>query len=75
MTSLQLSLIDKIKHLKNPYLLEEISRLLDIEMQNLEPLKLTPEQKDAIAQGKKDIAEGRKLSNDAANDEINQWLN
>ncbi len=76
MTNLQIknSVLNKIQSLNNPYLLEEVYRLLEIETENIEPLKLSPAQKEAIKNGQRDIAKGAKLSNKQANDEIDLWL-
>jgi len=68
-------LIDKIQKTENKDLLEEASRLLDIEAENLEIYKLTDEQRKAVHEGKKQIAEGRYLTDDQANKETDEWLN
>lgn len=76
MTSLQIknSLISKIQAMNNPLLLEEIYRLVGMETENMEPLKLNNSQKEAIEEGRKDISMGLRLSNKQADDEIDQWL-
>jgi hypothetical protein len=67
-------LIDKIRTTEDQHLLEEIYRLIEIESEDFEPMKLSSEQKQAIAQGQKDIKEGKFLTDKEANDEIDQWL-
>ncbi|MEO5571723.1 MAG: hypothetical protein ABIT08_13575 [Bacteroidia bacterium] len=76
MTNLQIknSVLNKIQALNNPYLLEEVYRLLEMETEDIEPLKLSPAQKEAIKEGQQDIAKGNKLSDKQADDEIDQWL-
>lgn len=68
-------MIDKIKSIKDPYLLEEISKLLNMEVNESEIMKLTPSQERSIAEGKSDIDANRTMQDKDANDEIDQWLN
>ena len=73
-TEIKNKLIDKIRTTEDQHLLEEIYRLIEIESEDFEPMKLSSEQKQAIAQGQKDIKEGKFLTDKEANDEIDQWL-
>jgi hypothetical protein len=76
MTTLQIKnkLIRSIKSVENPEVLEDLYRLLNIEVENIEKLKVPSHVKKSILLGQKDIREGRYLSNEQANDEIDQWL-
>lgn len=67
-------LIDKIQKTENKILLEEASRLLDLEAENTDALKLTDEQRKAVHEGKRQINEGQFLTDEQANKEIDEWL-
>jgi len=67
-------LIAKIKTTEDQDLLQEIYRMIETESEDLEPLILSSEQKKVIAQGQKDIKEGKYLSDKQTNDEIEEWL-
>jgi hypothetical protein len=76
MTNLQIKnkLISSIKSVENPDILEDLYRLLNIEVEDIEKLKIPPHIKKSIQKGQKDIKEGRYFSNKQANAEIDQWL-
>jgi hypothetical protein len=76
MTTLQIKnkLIRSIKSVENPEVLEDLYKLLNIEVEDIEKLKVPPHVKKSILQGQKDIREGRYLTNKQADDEIDQWL-
>ena len=68
-------LIDKIQKTENKNLLEEASRLLDLENDNIETFKLTEDQRKAVHEGRKQINEGKYLTDEQANKETDEWLN
>jgi len=68
-------LISKILHTESPELLGEVFRLLEIENEEMEVIKLSDQQKQAILQGQEDIKNGRFLTNEQADKEIDEWLN
>ncbi len=76
MTTLQIKnkLISTIKSVKDPDVLEDLYRLLNIETEDIEKLKIPARVKKAIAQGQKDIKEGRHYTNKQADDQIDRWL-
>ena len=76
MTPLQIKnkLIRTIKAVKDPALLEDIYRLLHLELENMEELKTPASIKDSVIKGHWDIRNGRYLSNRLANAEIDKWL-
>ena len=74
-TELKKRLIDKIQKTENENLLEEAYRLLELEMEDIEKYKLTDEQRKAITEGRQQIKGGQFLTNDQANNEIDEWLN
>jgi hypothetical protein len=76
MTTLQIKnkLIRSIKSVQNPEMLEDLYRLLNIEVENIEKLKVPAHVKKSIAKGQKDIKEGKYLTNKQADTEIDQWL-
>lgn len=67
-------LIDKIKSIKDENILEEVYRILEIGSKEVDMIILSNEQKNSIDEGLKDIEEGNYLSNDDANNEIEEWL-
>jgi len=76
MTTLQIKnkLISTIKTVKNPDVLEDLYRLLNIETEDIEKLKTPAHVKKAIAKGQKDIKEGHYFTNKEVEAEIDQWL-
>ncbi len=76
MTTLQIKnkLIKSIKSVDNPKLLEDLYRLLNMEVEDIEKLKTPAHVKDSVAKGQKDIRNGRYMSNRQADAEMDQWL-
>lgn len=68
-------LIDKIQKTDNEKLLEEAYRLLELETEDIEIYKLSDEQRKAVNDAKQQIKEGKYLTDDQANKEIDEWLN
>lgn len=68
-------LINEINLSKNKNLLEEFYRFLNLENEIEETYKLNSEQKSAIDQARKQIKNGDYLTNEQANQEIDEWLN
>jgi hypothetical protein len=71
---LRKKLIDKIQKTDNEPLLEEAYRLLELETEGFEIYQLSKEQKNAVEEGREQIRRGQFLTNDQANDEIDEWL-
>ena len=67
-------LIDKIQSTEDANILEEVYRILEVSTQEVDMIVLTDDQKAKIDQGIKDIEEGRYLTHEEANREINKWL-
>ncbi len=67
-------LIDEIKLSKNKDLLEELYRFLNLENDIQETYKLDEEQKAAVTEARDQIKNGDYLTNEQANQEIDQWL-
>lgn len=67
-------LIDKIQNTDNQPLLEEAYRLLQLETEDIEIYKLSPEQKNIVNESRKQIKSGKFLTNDQADSEIDEWL-
>ncbi len=76
MTTLQIKnkLIRSIKLVENPKVLEDLYRLLQIELVDVEKLKTPPHVKKAFNKGMKDISEGRYLTDEQAKVEMDKWL-
>lgn len=68
-------LIEKIKKTKDERILEEAYRLLDLENEDIEVYKLNDAQKKAINESREQIKNGQFLTEEAANKEIDEWLN
>ena len=67
-------LIDKIQSTNDANILEEVYRILEVSTQEVDMIVLSDDQKKKIDRGIKDIEEGRYLTHDEANREINEWL-
>ena len=67
-------LIDKIQSTEDHKILEEVYRILEISTQEIDMIMFTDDQKSDIDKGIQDIEEGRYLTNEAANNEIIEWL-
>ena len=67
-------LIEKIKLTDDDKLLEEASRLLEVEIEESDVYILNDKQKEAIEQGRKQISKGEYLTDEESNKEIAEWL-
>ena len=67
-------LIDKIQITKDEKLLEEAYRLLESETEDIDRYMLNDSQKEAINEARQQISEGKYLSNEQSNREIDEWL-
>ena len=67
-------LIEKIQLTDDDKLLEEVSRLLDVEIKESDVYKLNDKQREAIEEGRKQIINGAYLTDEESNNEIDQWL-
>jgi predicted transcriptional regulator len=68
-------LIEKILHIDDESILEEIMQMVDLELDLVgDTVKLTPEQKAFIDEGIKDIDEGRYISHEESKKRTKEWL-
>jgi hypothetical protein len=67
-------LIDKIQKTEDDQLLEEVYRLLDMEVEELDIYMLSDAQMAAIELSRQQIKEGKYLTDEQANQEIDEWL-
>jgi predicted transcriptional regulator len=67
-------LIEKIQLTDDDKLLEEASRLLEVEIEESDVYILNDKQKEAIEQGRKQIIKGEYLTDEESNKEIDEWL-
>ncbi len=67
-------LINKIKSTTDENILEEVYRILEVGTREADRIVLSSEQKESIDKGIKDMEEGNYLSNEEANEEIEEWL-
>jgi hypothetical protein len=66
-------LIERIKNIQDPKVIEEIYRLLEINLDE-SVFKLTPEQKKAIDQARDEINRGEGVSSEQVDKEFDEWL-
>ena len=67
-------LIEKIQLTDDDKLLEEASRLLEVDIEEPDVYILNDKQKEAIAEGRKQIINGEFLTDEESNKEIDEWL-
>ncbi len=67
-------LINSINKTDNEELLHEVYRLLEIENDDIEIYKLSDEQRAAIALAQQQIKNGEFVTNQKADNEIEEWL-
>ena len=67
-------LIEKIQLTDDDKLLEEASRLLEVEIELSDVYIINDKQREAIEEGKKQIINGAYLSDEESNKEIDEWL-
>ena len=71
---LRIDVISRIANLNEPHIIEEVSDLLDFELSK-EVYQLTPQQKQRVSEGKTEYLKGKILTEEEANNDIEQWLN
>ena len=71
---LKKKLIEKIEKTESNELLAEAYRLLELETEDIEICTLSEEQRSAVEEGREQIKDGKFLTNDEANREIDEWL-
>ena len=68
-------LIEKILHIDDESILEDIMRMVDLELDLVgETITLTENQKKFINEGLKDIEEGNLISNEEVKRKSKEWL-
>lgn len=65
----------KISTVTDEDLLQEIIRLLDIELENLSPYQFNSEQITVVEEAQQQIKKGEYLNEEEADKEIDKWLN
>lgn len=71
---LKQKLISKIEQTEDNTLLEEMLRLLNIETTDLNLIELSEKQKEAIDEAREQIKNGQYLTDEQANQEVDEWL-
>ena len=71
--NLKIDLIKKITQLKESYVIEEINRMLDFELDK-GIFNLNSKQKTRILEGKEEYKAGKVLTEKEANKQIQEWL-
>ncbi len=72
-SDLKIDLIQRITQLKEPGIIAELQKLLDFELASDEYI-LTDSQKDRIAEGQEEYKQSAFLTDEQANQDIEQWL-
>jgi predicted transcriptional regulator len=67
-------LIEKIQLTNDHKLLEEATRLLEVEIEESDIYTLNDNQKAAIEEARKQIINGEYLTDEESNKEIDEWL-
>jgi hypothetical protein len=68
-------LIDKISHIEDEKILEEIMQIVELELEMTgDKIYLTAEQKSFIDEGLKDLENGDVLTNEQAKKMTSEWL-
>jgi hypothetical protein len=67
-------LIDKIRQIEDPEILDEIQRLLEIEFDD-KPYMTNEEQREAIRGAREQIQNREIIDEEQANNQIDAWLN
>ena len=70
---LKIDLISRIANTEEPRIIEELRKLLDFEL-DTETYKLTPEQLQRVSEAKAEYLEGKVISEQQADEAIDQWL-
>lgn len=71
---LRKKLIETIQKTDNPILLEEAYRLLAVQSEDIDIYKLSDDQRKAVIDGRNQINNGQFLTDEQANNEIDEWL-
>ncbi|MDD2798559.1 MAG: hypothetical protein PHV20_08210 [Bacteroidales bacterium] len=71
---LKIDLINRIANTDEPSIIEELCKLLDFELSK-EPYNLSPQQQQRVSEAKSEYIAGNVLSEQQADDSIDQWLN
>jgi hypothetical protein len=71
---LKKKLIDRIQSTDNREILEEALRLLNIDGGDLEPYRLSDEQRILVKEARDQIKAGHSLSQEDADEQIRKWL-
>lgn len=76
MTTIELKkkLIKQINHIEDKLLLQEMSRLSGLAMEEADVYFFTDEESSAIEETQQDYAQGEFLTNEEANKEVDEWL-
>lgn len=73
-TELRKKLIDRINRTEDRDLLEEVVRLLDINVDEVNTYVLSEDQKSAVSEAREQIKIGKSLTDEEADRDIDEWL-
>ena len=71
---IKIDLINRISNTKESHIIEELRKLLDFELSN-EAYQLNPQQLQRLSEAKAEYLSGNVLSEQQADEAIEQWLN
>jgi len=71
---LKIDLISRIANTEEPRIIEELRKLLDFELDN-ETYKLNPQQLQRVSEAKAEFLAGNVVSEQQADEEIDEWIN
>lgn len=67
-------LIDRIRSIKNKDILDEVHRLLDVDIEDDSVYQLNNQQKKEIKHAQNQIKQGKGIQSNEADREIDEWL-
>lgn len=71
---LKKKVISRLQKTGDSALLEEVYRLINLDERNLDVYKVSALQKQAILKGRKEIENGKILTDEEANKQADEWL-
>ncbi len=74
MVKLKEKLIKRIQETSDANLLQEVNRLLELDLGEQEVYKLSSEQKTIVAESRQQIIDGESLTDEHSNEAADKWL-
>ena len=75
MVDMKEKLIKKIQEVNDPKTIEEVCRLLEMDFDDYQTYQFNPNQISILNVAQEQISQGKFVSHEKANQEIEEWLN